>query len=118
MVALQSIVTLSQVPEHFEADLFSVLGEDSRPDYRWLIMGPERSGSTFHKDPNATSAWNAVVRGSKKWILFPPHITPPGSKCPSDKDACDRDFSWGLRQGWELQESSAWIGWHQNYGMY
>ena len=24
------------------------------------IMGPAKSGSTFHKDPNATSAWNAV----------------------------------------------------------
>ncbi|BDA49233.1 Bifunctional arginine demethylase and lysyl-hydroxylase JM [Coccomyxa sp. Obi] len=67
-----------EVPEHFREDLFAVLGESARPDHRWLIMGPQRSGSSFHKDPNATSAWNAVVRGSKKWILFPPHIQPPG----------------------------------------
>ena len=40
-------------PECFGEDLFSVLGKQ-RPDSRWLIMGPERSGSTFHKDPNAT----------------------------------------------------------------
>lgn len=66
------------VPEYFAEDLFHVLGEDNRPDYRWLIAGPARSGSSFHKDPNATSAWNAVVRGRKKWILFPPHCIPPG----------------------------------------
>ena len=40
-------------PECFGEDLFSAL-DDQRPDSRWLIIGPERSGSTFHKDPNAT----------------------------------------------------------------
>lgn len=40
-------------PDCFGEDLFAVLG-DHRPDSRWLIIGPERSGSTFHKDPNAT----------------------------------------------------------------
>ncbi|KAI1003530.1 hypothetical protein K3495_g4675 [Podosphaera aphanis] len=67
-------------PECFEEDLFTVLG-DQRPDFRWLIIGPERSGSTFHIDPNATSAWNAVLRGSKYWIMFPPTkpcSSPPG----------------------------------------
>ena len=42
-----------RAPTCFGEDLFSVLA-DQRPDSRWLIVGPERSGSTFHKDPNAT----------------------------------------------------------------
>ena len=66
------------VPSYFDEDLFSVLGHKDRPDYRWIIIGPEKSGSSFHKDPNATSAWNATVTGSKKWILYPPHVIPPG----------------------------------------
>ncbi|KAI8620396.1 hypothetical protein BC830DRAFT_1052101, partial [Chytriomyces sp. MP71] len=66
------------VPEYFSQDLFRLLGEDARPDYRWIIIGPARSGSTFHLDPNSTSAWNAVITGSKKWILFPPDCVPPG----------------------------------------
>jgi len=65
------------IPDCFGEDLFAVLGND-RPDSRWLIIGPERSGSTFHKDPNATSAWNAVLKGSKYWIMFPTTAnTPP-----------------------------------------
>ena len=62
-----------------ERDLFNLLeGTAYRPDHRWLIVGPKRSGSRFHVDPNGTSAWNAVIKGSKKWILFPPHSVPPG----------------------------------------
>lgn len=68
----------------FSEDLFTLLGEN-RPDHRWLIIGPERSGSTFHKDPNATSAWNAVVRGSKYWIMFPNSVTPPGVYVSDDQ---------------------------------
>lgn len=65
-------------PTCFGKDLFHLL-DKQRPDHRWLIVGPDRSGSTFHKDPNATSAWNAVLRGSKYWIMFPssPSISPP-----------------------------------------
>ena len=65
------------VPLIFKEDFFSVLG-DARPDRKWMILGPERSGSSFHKDPNATSAWNAVVQGEKYWIMFPNDVTPPG----------------------------------------
>lgn len=67
-------------PDCFGEDLFMVLG-DQRPDHRWMIMGPKRSGSTFHKDPNATNAWNAVLTGSKYWLMFPSSAglpPPPG----------------------------------------
>lgn len=40
-------------PDYFREDLFKVLG-DKRPDHRWIIIGPERSGSTFHIDPNSS----------------------------------------------------------------
>lgn len=59
------------------SDLFSLLGR-LRPDHRWIIAGPARSGSGWHKDPNATSAWNAVLTGRKAWMMLPPHVTPPG----------------------------------------
>ncbi|KAH7108417.1 Clavaminate synthase-like protein [Auriculariales sp. MPI-PUGE-AT-0066] len=65
------------VPPIFGEDLFRVMGQQ-RPDYRWLIVGPSRAGSSWHKDPNSTSAWNAVITGSKGWILFPPDTPPPG----------------------------------------
>lgn len=74
-------------PECFDEDLFTLLG-DQRPDFRWLIIGPERSGSTFHKDPIATSAWNAVLRGSKYWIMFPTtesFSSPPGVYVSKDE---------------------------------
>lgn len=64
-------------PECFGPDYFELLGRE-RPAHRWLIVGPERSGSKFHKDPNATSAWNAVIEGAKYWIMFPPTAQVPG----------------------------------------
>lgn len=70
-----------KVPEIFQDDLFTVFNSkqfNCRPDHAWIIMGSARSGSTFHKDPNSTSAWNAAIQGRKLWVMLPPHITPPG----------------------------------------
>lgn len=75
------------IPKCFGEDLFAVLG-DHRPDDKWLIVGPARSGSTYHKDPNATSAWNAVLRGSKYWVMFPSSASnppPPGVYVSEDQ---------------------------------
>lgn len=77
-------------PTTFGPDLFVHL-DVQRPDNKWLIIGPARSGSTFHKDPNGTSAWNAVITGRKYWLMFPPHISstptglPPGIFLSEDK---------------------------------
>ena len=65
-------------PALFGPDLLALLGEQARPDWRWLIIGGQKSGSVFHQDPNGTSAFNACLQGRKKWILIPPDMTPPG----------------------------------------
>lgn len=73
-----------KVPEIFQKDYFKLLG-DSRPDHSWLIIGGARSGSTFHKDPNNTCAWNACISGMKLWVMLPPSITPPGVMVDADE---------------------------------
>lgn len=60
-----------------DKDMLSVF-DSCRPDHTWLITGPARSGSTWHKDPNSTDAWNVVIQGAKIWIMFPSEVTPPG----------------------------------------
>lgn len=69
---------------NYATDLFSLFGESRRPDHKWLIAGPARSGSIFHIDPNQTNAWNAAIKGRKKWIFYPPNVSPPGVMSSED----------------------------------
>lgn len=71
---------------HPARDMFEAMGSERRPDYRWLIAGAARSGSKWHVDPNGTHAWNAIISGSKRWIMYPPNSPPPGVT-PSDDGA-------------------------------
>ena len=75
------------VAKYFDDDLFALLDDDVRPDFRWLLIGAAKSGSTFHKDPNNTSAFNAIISGQKKWILLPPQRRPPGVFCDSSESS-------------------------------
>lgn len=49
-----------------------------RPDFRWIVIGPERTGAPWHQDPARTSAWNSLVKGRKRWAIYPPDMPPPG----------------------------------------
>ena len=66
------------VPPYFSEDLFELMEDDDRPDYRWLLLGPNGSGSPFHTDPHNSSAWNAVIEGCKRVSFYPPEVIPPG----------------------------------------
>lgn len=87
--AMKSIVEKYEAPKIYQDDLFKLFQEDGvecRPDHRWLIVGPARSGSTFHKDPNYTSAWNAGLSGVKLWVMLPPGVKPPGVSTDKEEE--------------------------------
>lgn len=54
------------VPYLFQEDYFDALDRDERPPFRWLIIGPARSGASWHVDPGLTSAWNTLLCGRKR----------------------------------------------------
>lgn len=62
----QGLLEDYRVPDLFQEDLFNVLDGDMRPSYRWVIIGPHRSGASWHVDPALTSAWNTLLCGRKR----------------------------------------------------
>jgi histone arginine demethylase JMJD6 len=60
------------IPKYFPDDYLNLVGRDNKPPHRWFCIGPKRSGTTVHRDPIGTAAWNAVTMGYKRWVLFEP----------------------------------------------
>lgn len=60
-------------PEYFPDDYLNLVGRENKPPHKWFCIGPKRSGTTVHRDPMGTSAWNALTYGTKRWVLFEPH---------------------------------------------
>mmetsp|Transcript_57384 Transcript_57384/g.134565 ORF Transcript_57384/g.134565 Transcript_57384/m.134565 type:complete len:425 (-) Transcript_57384:11-1285(-) len=76
-------------PPHFPDDYMAIAGEDSRPPYRWIALGPRRSGTVMHQDPLDTSAWNTLICGRKRWLVFPPNTPRSIAKASSVMKAED-----------------------------
>eukprot|EP01059_Diplonema_ambulator_P019984 TRINITY_DN33668_c0_g1_i1.p1 TRINITY_DN33668_c0_g1~~TRINITY_DN33668_c0_g1_i1.p1 ORF type:complete len:418 (+),score=57.44 TRINITY_DN33668_c0_g1_i1:57-1310(+) len=68
----KSICARYRVPSYFRQDYFSCIPRD-RPPYKWFLLGPKRSGTTVHVDPNQSSAWNMLLSGYKRWVIFDGH---------------------------------------------
>lgn len=37
----------------------------------FVLVGGRRTGSNMHKDPKWSSAWNTLLCGKKRWVMFP-----------------------------------------------
>ncbi|RYY39083.1 hypothetical protein EON62_00030 [archaeon] len=77
-------------------DYFACLGRAGRPDFRWLVVGPARTGAPWHVDPHHTSAWNVLLHGRKRWALYPPGVMPPGVSVRTDAGGRVIDFAAGM----------------------
>ncbi|KAL9642242.1 hypothetical protein ABK040_007242 [Willaertia magna] len=61
-----------EIPFYFKEDFFELcLPKEDRPLFRWLVIGPARSGTQWHMDPYLTTAWNALICGRKRWLFYP-----------------------------------------------
>ncbi|KAI7829573.1 hypothetical protein BC939DRAFT_11394 [Gamsiella multidivaricata] len=67
--AVPEMGTAYEVPKYFRIDYFSLLKGSARPPYRWILIGPQRTGAPWHIDPSGTSAWNTLLSGHKRWAL-------------------------------------------------
>lgn len=90
------------VPHLFQEDFFDVLDREKRPPFRWFIIGPERSGASWHVDPALTSAWNTLICGRKRWALYPPGRVPLGVTVHVNEDDGDVNIETPTSLQWWL----------------
>ncbi|MGQ0575131.1 MAG: hypothetical protein ACT4RN_13135 [Pseudonocardia sp.] len=77
------------LPAAFECWL-DLLPPGYRPRWQWLFAGPVGSSSRLHVDVMCSTAWNALLRGRKRWrLLSPAAAAREGLLEPAVAAACD-----------------------------
>ena len=94
----------SQVPALFREDLLHLAGEHRRPPYKWVVIGPPRSGACLHVDPLSTHAWNALLVGRKRWALYPPEV-PKAALLP---EGMEREASVWFQEAYPRTRRADW----------
>jgi hypothetical protein len=86
--------------------------------HRWILVAGEGTSSAWHVDQFNTTAWNTVLHGRKRWMLFPPSDAPPDMRpyldmngVPQAVDMSSYDYfgeqrsPWGDEMPWSLTGS-------------
>ncbi len=68
---LPEIRAMADPPAVFRSWLEMAVPGSRHPIGNWLFVGPAGSGTQLHVDGFGTSAWNAVLSGSKEWMFLP-----------------------------------------------
>lgn len=113
----QTILSGYDVPPYFVGDTLRSHCPSDLPK-RWVLFGAAGSGSRHHVDPLNTSAWNALLLGSKRWALYPPSTeVPPGLEKEVPVLARDHDYFapehpfardmgyWGVTAPWQATKT-------------
>ena len=72
--SLPHIPKLGLGPQSRLSRLLERMDPSLRQDTRWLLLGPARSGTAIHTDPQNTNAWNTVCYGRKHWAILSPDV--------------------------------------------
>ncbi|KAK2146535.1 hypothetical protein LSH36_601g00011 [Paralvinella palmiformis] len=60
------------ITKYVKEDFFEIFPEDVRPWNAMLLWGTKYSRSSLHMDPYNWTATSTVIRGRKRWKLYPP----------------------------------------------
>jgi len=83
------------IPPIFSSnDLVPLIPSKIRPDFKWLLIGNDTTGSVMHVDPYGSSAWNALISGGHKdWLI----ISTPKSINLGKEKLLSNSFEWALK---------------------
>jgi hypothetical protein len=113
-VTLCSLYSVPDVLDFRHSPLDS-LPPDLRPAVRYLLLGPERSGTFIHQDPELTATWNVVTEGRKRWAMLDPSVPASLARRESPPEGCDWSIQEWFEREWPSIRDEAAAAGHRVY---